>query len=55
MTPYAEEWAPKARELWLAEHPTGRKVYEDEMSQQSVDFKAKVIAEEDAHEEAVIE
>lgn len=54
VAPYAEEWAPKARELWLAQHPTGRKVYEDDMSQQSVDFKAKVIAEEDEREEAIV-
>jgi hypothetical protein len=54
-TPYAEAWAPKAKELWLEEHPTGKKVYADHMSTVDVDTKAKIIAEEDAKAEAVVD
>ena len=54
-TPYAEAWAPKAKELWLEEHPTGKKVYADHMSTVDVDTKAKIIAQEDAKEEAVVD
>ena len=53
--PYAREWAPRAKELWLDEHPTGKKVYEDEMSMMGTDRKAKIIAQDDAEEEAVLD
>lgn len=49
--PYAKAWAPKAKELWLEEHPTGKKVYADAMSVKGVDMKARLIAEEDAEAE----
>ena len=53
--PYAKEWAPKAKELWLDEHPTGKKVYEDEMSMMDTSHKAKIITQDDAEEEAVVD
>lgn len=34
---------------------TGEKIYEDEMSDKDIAYKAKVIAEEDAKTEAVVE
>ncbi|MCH4053749.1 MAG: radical SAM protein [Atopobiaceae bacterium] len=46
-TPYAEAWKPEAEKIWLEEHPTGKKVYEDEMSMTDVDTKAKIIAQDD--------
>lgn len=49
-TPYAHAWAPVAKELWLQEHPSGKKIYMDAMSQVSVDAKAKIIANEDEAE-----
>ena len=53
-TPYAEKWAPEAERLWLEEHPTGKKIYADKMSNEKISLKAKLIAEEDAKvEEAV--
>jgi hypothetical protein len=45
---YAEKWAPKAQELWLEEHPTGKKIYADSMSMAPVEEKAKVIANEES-------
>ena len=36
-------------------YPTGEKVYADEMSSKDVSYKAKVIAAEDAAEEAVVD
>jgi hypothetical protein len=51
--PYAKEWKPKAEELWLDEHPTGRKIYADKMSQTPVSEKAKILAESDKETEAV--
>jgi MoaA/NifB/PqqE/SkfB family radical SAM enzyme len=45
--PYAKEWEPVANKLWLEQHPTGKKVYADELSSVDVDTKAKIIAEED--------
>jgi hypothetical protein len=53
-TPYAESWKPEADRIWLEEHPTGKKIYADEMSQVDVDTKAKIIAQEDKEEEAVL-
>ena len=53
--PYAEAWAPKAEELWLNMYPDGKKHYEDAMSQEKISVKAKVIAEEDAQNEAVVD
>jgi MoaA/NifB/PqqE/SkfB family radical SAM enzyme len=46
-TPYAEAWKPKADELWLEEHPTGKKVYDDDISMMPVDRKAKMLEEDD--------
>ncbi|WP_314026506.1 radical SAM protein [Olsenella uli] len=54
-SPYARKWAPKAKELWNEMYPTGEKVYADEMSSKDVSYKAKVIAAEDAAEEAVVD
>ena len=51
--PYAQEWAPKAKELWLDEHPTGKKVYDDQMTCEKIELKAQRIAQEDAENEAV--
>ena len=45
-TPYAKAWAPEARRLWLAEHPSG-KLDEDEVADMSVDRKGKALADED--------
>ena len=53
--PYAKEWAPKAKELWLEEHPTGKKIYADAMSCTGVDIKAKAIAEEDEEAEKALQ
>ena len=53
--PYAKEWAPKAKELWLDEHPTGKKIYEDSMSCEKLELKAQKIAEEDAEDETVLD
>lgn len=53
-TPYAENWKDKAEELWLEEHPTGKKIYADELSMMAVDEKAKIIASEDEKVEAVV-
>ena len=52
-TPYAKKWAPEAARIWLEEHPTGEKIYEDAMSDKDVAYKAKVIAEEDAKNQAI--
>ena len=52
-TPYAKKWAPEATRIWLEEHPTGEKISEDAMSDQDVAYKAKVIAEEDAKNQAI--
>ena len=49
-TPYAKSWAPKADELWLSEHPTGKKIYADEMACAPVDVKAASIAAENIEE-----
>ncbi len=54
-TPYAESWKAKAEELWLEEHPTGKKIYADEMSQTPVEKKAKIIAEDDEKVGAITE
>jgi MoaA/NifB/PqqE/SkfB family radical SAM enzyme len=47
-TPYAKKWASKADELWLEEHPTGKKIYADSMSMAPVEEKAKVMAAEES-------
>ncbi|MCH3967476.1 MAG: radical SAM protein [Atopobiaceae bacterium] len=52
-TPYAKAWKPVADQLWLDEHPTGKKIYADEMSQMDVNVKAKKLAEDDAEQDAV--
>lgn len=54
VTPYARAWQPEADKLWLEQHPTGKKVYEDEMTMQNVALKAQKIAAQDAEEEAVV-
>jgi MoaA/NifB/PqqE/SkfB family radical SAM enzyme len=46
--PYAKKWASKADELWLEEHPTGKKIYADSMSMAPVEEKAKVMATEES-------
>ena len=48
---YAKSWEQRAEELWLEQHPTGKKVYEDEVSNYNVATKAKMIAEADAENE----
>lgn len=48
---YAKSWEQRAEELWLEQHPTGKKVYEDEVSNYNVAAKAKMIAEADAQNE----
>ena len=53
-TPYAEKWAPEAERLWLEEHPTGKKIYADKMSNEKISLKAKLIAEEDAKAEEAV-
>ena len=50
-TAYAKSWEQRAEELWLEQHPTGKKVYEDEVSNYNVAAKAKMIAEADAQNE----
>ena len=45
---YAKSWEDRAEKLWLEQHPTGKKVYEDSVSNLGVDSKAKLIAEENA-------
>lgn len=54
-TPYAQAWDSKATELWLEEHPTGKKIYADSLSNMPVDEKAKIIARADEEEEAITE
>jgi hypothetical protein len=52
--PYAKAWKPKADELWRAEHPTGKKVYDDDISMMEVDRKARMLeADDEASDEAV--
>jgi len=53
-TPYAKEWAPKAKELWLEEHPTGKKVYDDQMTCEKIELKAQKIASEDEENEKTL-
>ncbi|MBM6774500.1 radical SAM protein [Olsenella profusa] len=50
-TPYAHEWEKRAEKIWLEEHPTGKKVYEDALSDEKISVKAKLIAEHDAEAE----
>lgn len=50
-TPYAHAWEERAEKLWLEEHPTGKKVYEDALSDEKISVKAKLIAEHDAEAE----
>ena len=50
----AEKWAPEAERLWLEEHPTGKKIYADKMSNEKISLKAKLIAEEDAKAEEAV-
>jgi len=52
--PYAKAWAPVADRLWREEHPTGKKVYEDNISMMPVDQKAKLLAEKDAELDSAI-
>ena len=49
--PYAHAWEERAEKLWLEEHPTGKKVYEDALSDEKISVKAKLIAEHDAEAE----
>ncbi|MGN0054878.1 MAG: radical SAM protein [Atopobiaceae bacterium] len=46
--PYAKAWAPEADKIWREEHPTGKKIYEDDISMMNVDDKAKLLAQKDA-------
>ena len=48
---YAKSWEQRAEELWLEQHPTGKKIYADKMSNEKISLKAKLIAEEDAKAE----
>ena len=50
-TPYAHSWEQRAEELWLEEHPTGKKVYADEVSCAPIAEKAKLIAQHDSEAE----
>jgi MoaA/NifB/PqqE/SkfB family radical SAM enzyme len=52
---YAEKWAPEGDRIWVEEHPTGKKVYEDNISMMDVDKKAKMLAEKDAELNSQIE
>ena len=52
---YAEKWAPEGDRIWVEEHPTGKKVYEDNISMMDVDKKAKMLAEKDAELDSHIE
>ena len=45
--PYAKTWKQHADKIWLEEHPTGKKVYEDDISMMDVDAKAKRLAKKD--------
>ena len=44
---YAKAWAPVGDRIWLEEHPTGKKVYEDDISMMPVDQKGKILEEQD--------
>ena len=52
---YAEKWAPEGDRIWVEEHPTGKKVYEDDISMMDVDKKAKMLAEKDAELDSQVE
>lgn len=54
-TPYAKTWEGKAQELWLNEHPTGKKIFADELTNLSVDEKAKLIAADDEKHETILD
>jgi len=47
-TPYAREWEKRAEKLWLEQHPTGKKVYADALSDEKISVKARLIAQHDA-------
>ena len=51
-TPYAKTWKEHADKIWLQEHPTGKKVYEDDISMMDVDKKATILAQKDAELDA---
>ena len=44
---YAKAWAPVGDRIWLEEHPTGKKIYEDDISMMPVDQKGKILEEQD--------
>ena len=52
---YAEKWAPEGDRIWVEEHPTGKKIYEDNISMMDVDKKAKMLAEKDGELDSHIE
>ena len=54
-TPYSEAWAPTAERLWLKDHPTGKKIYSDEMATASTAKKAAAIEDEFEAEKAQID
>jgi len=54
-TPYAKNWAPTAKKLWLEEHPTGKKEFEDEVNNLSGEEKVRRMNEHDAEREAVLD
>lgn len=52
---YAKSWEQRAEELWLEQHPTGKKIYADELSDGTIAEKAKLIAEHDAEAEKALQ
>lgn len=53
--PYADAWKSTAERIWLEEHPSGKKIYDDEISATGVDKKAKIIAQADSEHENALE
>jgi hypothetical protein len=45
--PYAKSWAPVADKVWREEHPTGKKIYDDDISMMPVDQKGKMLEKQD--------
>lgn len=52
---YAKEWAPVADKIWKEEHPTGKKIYEDNISMMPVDQKAEMLKKKDKELDEEIE
>ncbi len=51
---YAEAWQPVADELWLADYPTGKKIFKDKLTKTDVHIKADLIAQQDAEDEEAL-